>query len=188
MLEAFNNVKRERYLPKIYAKDAYLNSALPIGFGQTVSQPTTIAFMLSLLEISPEDILTSEKKHFKILEVGSGSGYVLALLDQILDNAEIYGAERIKTLYLLSKEKFQKKKNIHICYTPKGVGLDAFKPFDRILVSASAKAIPENLLADLDTKGVLVCPVDDSVLKIKKNKKKIKKEKYNGFAFVPLLG
>ena len=96
ILKAFETIKREDFIPEKFKEYAYENESLPIEEGATISQPYTIAFMLNLLEL---------KDNQKILEIGSGSGYVLALINEISKNSEIYGIERIKGLVESSDRK-----------------------------------------------------------------------------------
>jgi protein-L-isoaspartate(D-aspartate) O-methyltransferase len=177
--KAFEKIKREKFIPERYKRFAHFDNPIPIGFGQTTSQPYTIAFMLNLLDL---------KDNQKILEVGSGSGYVLALINKISKNSKIYGIERIKELAENSKKILNKNKNIHITSrngntTPKGN-----QSFDRILVSASSKEIPEKILKQLKKEGTMVCVVEHSIIKIKKTDDKNKITTYPGFSFVPLVG
>jgi protein-L-isoaspartate(D-aspartate) O-methyltransferase len=180
IINAFRQVERADFVPGPYRAEAYDNKPLPIGYGQTISQPSTIAFMLEKLE--PKDGL-------KILEVGSGSGYVLSLLDKIVDNAELYGAERVEELVHNSRYTLAAKNNIHIHHTPETLGLPEQAPFDRILVSAAAEnALPQELVEQLKEGGVIVCPVRHSIIKVKKRKGgETTWEEFPGFAFVPLV-
>ncbi len=178
MIKAFEEVEREEFVPDSYRSMAYENIALPIGQGQTISQPSTIAFMLELLNVQNGQ---------KILEVGSGSGYVLALLSAINPKGKIIGTERIEELVNSSKEKLGEYKNIEVFYTPNFIGFEKHSPFDRILVSASAQEIPQELIEQLKTNGVLVLPVLNSIMRVEKTKKGNKVQSYEGFAFVPLV-
>jgi len=177
ILNAFSKIKREDFIPKQYKQHAYENQPLPIGKGSTISQPYTIAFMLDLLELTNNQ---------KILEIGSGSGYVLALINHISKNSEIYGIEIIKELAEKSKQVLENHENIHIINTNGSKGLKE-KKFDRILISASAQKIPEYIYTQLKEEGVLVCPVKNSIFQIKKINREIKKKEFYGFVFVPLM-
>ena len=179
IVQAFANVKREKFLPDGSVDLAYEDTALPIGQGQTISQPSTIAFMLELLQVKPQQ---------KILEVGSGSGYVLALLNQLSPDSEIYGAERVGELTELSKKRLAKIKNIQICYTPNKLGLSKQQPFDRILVSAAARQLPQLLINQLADNGLMVCPINHSIWQVKKQKGRLLTKEFPGFVFVPLIG
>jgi protein-L-isoaspartate(D-aspartate) O-methyltransferase len=178
IIHAFEVVKRENFIPQEKTYLAYEDMALPIGYGQTISQPFTIAFMLKLLEINQGQ---------RILEVGSGSGYVLALINKIENNLEIHGTEIVKELYTESKNRLNNFKNIHIHYTPNKLGLPNKPQFNRILVSASANETPLELIDQLNDPGIMVCPIRESIFKISKKEGIIKKVEYPGFIFVPLI-
>lgn len=178
IIRAFEKVSRENFIPEESKNLSYEDIPLPIGFGATISQPYTIAFMLEHLNI---------KDRQKILEVGSGSGYVLALLSELSPSGKIFGIERIKELAESSEEILKSRKNIKVIRGDGSKGLEKGKPFDRILVSASADKIPEELVRQLKTNGILVIPVKDSILKIIKGKKENEIKEYPGFRFVPLV-
>ena len=178
ILQAFSVINREDFIPVKYKSQVYKDRALSIGYGQTISQPYTIAFMLDLLDV---------KDGQKILEVGSGSGYVLVLLNKLSKNPQIFGTEIIKELVDRSQVILSKYKNIKIIHTPDQLGLSKEKLFNRILVSAAAKKLPEELLDQLADNGILVCPVKDSIIKAWKKDGQIKTEEHYGFTFVPLI-
>lgn len=128
----------------------------------------------------------------KILEIGSGSGYVLVLINEILKfqkikNTEIYGVERIKELVENSKKVLKQGKNIKIINVDGSKGFLKEAPFDRILVSAAFEKIPENLFKQLKDNGILVTPVRNSIFQFKKIKGKIKSKEFPGFVFVPVI-
>ncbi len=177
IISAFHDVRREDFVPDDMKKYAYANDALPIGHQQTISQPSTIAFMLSLLELKDQQ---------KILEVGSGSGYVQALLAKISRNSEIYGIERIRELAERSKASLKNFSNVQIINADGSKGLKEKAPFDRILVSAECSELPEALIGQLKQGGILVIPIDNSIIKLRKNKK-LEIEEHPGFVFVPLV-
>ena len=180
IINAFDRVDREKFVPDPYKREAYRNMALPAGYGQTVSQPSTIAFMLEKLELGEGQ---------KILEVGSGTGYVLALLKELSPRSEVYGAERLEELVSNSRYLLGDQENIHIHHTPSGLGLPQQAPFHRILVSAAAeKYLPQELVEQLGEGGIIVCPVEHSIIKAKKESGgEVSAENYPGFAFVPLI-
>ena len=190
IISAFSEVKRENFIPEYLKSYAYEDIALPLEKGATISQPYTIAFMLSLLEL---------KNNQKILEIGSGSGYVLSLISKISKqsdtsrffsrhrNPDIYGIEIIKSLAESSKIILKKYKNISIINKDGSKGLLEHAPFDRILISASAEEIPKNLYSQLKDSGIMVCPVKNSIFQIKKQNSKIKLKEFPGFVFVPLI-
>ena len=179
LVSAFDKVKRERFVPEHLASHAYEDIALPIGDGATISQPYTIAFMLSLLD---------PKQNEKILEIGSGSGYVLALISEIIKNGKIYGVELSKNLAVRSKEVLKNNSNIEIFNTSGFRGLPKFAPYDKILVSAAAKDryVVSNLIDQLKNSGVLVIPIKSSILQMRKVNNKLEEKEFPGFAFVQL--
>jgi len=150
ILSVFEQVPREAFLPAELLPRAYEDTALPIGLGQTISQPSMIALMLQALQCSPEH---------RVLEVGSGSGYVLALLSQL--GCEVFGVERKAELAARSAETLRRIGVVGVVVQEGDgtLGLPQHAPFDRILVSAGAAAIPEALLAELAEGGRLVMPV-----------------------------
>jgi len=178
ILKGFKKVKREDFIPKEYKKYAYCDGAVPIGCGATISQPYTIAFMLDLLELN--------KKLTKVLEIGSGSGYVLALLSKIVDG-KIYGVEIIKELAEKSKGVLRKNKKIKVINKSGFNGLPEYASFDRILISASApnEEAVLKLKEQLKENGIIVASVGNKIIKIKKVNDNI--EKFYGFAFVHLI-
>ena len=184
ILNAFSKVKREDFVPENLKSRSYEDIPLPLGFQQTISQPYTIATMLSLLEL---------KRDLKILEVGSGCGYVLALLSNIVGkNGKVFGIEIIKELAEKSKENLKGYKNVKIKIGNGRLGLPEESPFNRILISAGYKEIPKPLISQLKEKGIIVAPIgnaygQDLIAYQKINQKLKLKEKIPGFIFVPLI-
>ncbi|MBS3091089.1 protein-L-isoaspartate O-methyltransferase [Candidatus Pacearchaeota archaeon] len=179
ILSAFANIKREKFLPENIVSYAYDDIALPIESGSTISQPSTIAFMLSILELKPK---------IKVLEIGSGSGYALSLISEIIKEGEIYGIEIIKRLAVKSSDLLRDDKKIKIFNKEGSLGLPKFAPFDRILISASCPdmRIPYNLVEQLSEGGILVAAVKQSIFQIKKENAKLIEKEFPGFAFIPL--
>lgn len=180
IIQAFKEVDRSKFIPEREKQLTYEDIALPIGYGQTISQPYTIAFMLTQLNVKA-------KQNFKILEIGSGSGYVLELLSKLNPHGRIFGIERIKRLAESSKEKLGNCENIKVIYGNGSKGLKSEAPFDRILISASADKLPEKLIEQLTIGGILVAPVRDSIVVAKKGRKKNQIKEFHGFRFVPLI-
>ncbi len=184
ILNAFSKVKRGNFIPEKLRGLAYLDEALPIGEGQTISQPYTIATMLSFLNL---------KKGQKILEVGSGCGYVLALLSEIVGkHGNVFGIEKIKELADKSKKNTKNLKNVRIYNKNGRFGLGKKSPFDRILISASCSEIPKPLISQLKKNGILVAPIgnkfNQSLVSFQKINGKLKIiENFQGFIFVPLV-
>ena len=178
ILKAFERVHRENFVPEHWKAHAYDDSALDIGFGQTISQPYTIAFMLSLLNLEDNQ---------KILEIGSGSGYVLALINELSPDSQIYGVERLGALALKSQEVLKDKGNIQVFKKDGYDGLKKYAPYDRILISAAADKLPKHLISQLVNGGIMVLPVQNSIFHIKKTSHGFIKREFPGFVFVPLI-
>jgi len=188
IIDAFRKVKRADFLPPEMRDLADLNEALPIGHGQTISQPMVVAFMLELLNPKPGD---------KILDIGSGSGWTTALLAHIVsqNNADgkIYAIETIPGLKEFGqsnadKYDFVKKGIAKFVLADGSLGLEKEAPFDKILASASAQKIPEAWKKQLAIGGTLVAPVKESIWKMERESDTIfKTSEYHGFVFVPLV-
>lgn len=177
IVSAFERVAREDFLDKSLVSQAYQNIALPLQSGATISQPYTIAFMLDLLEL---------KAGQKILEIGSGCGYVLALLNQLVPEAQLYGLEIIESLAKKSQKLLDDFSNIKIITASGSKGYAPAAPYDRILISAAAGKMPTQIYSQLKEGGILVCPVANSIWQIKKIREKIISREFPGFVFVPL--
>jgi protein-L-isoaspartate(D-aspartate) O-methyltransferase len=178
---AFEAVDRKKFVPAGLADRAFIDAPLPIGFGQTISQPTTVKMMLKWLQPEPGD---------KILDVGSGSGWTTALLSHLVGpNGKIYAVELIPELVKFGRDNAQKAdiKNAKFFKADKTIGLPKYAPYDRILVSAAGRQLPQELLNQLADGGKLVIPVNHDILEIEKENSKITTKKHPGFIFVPLL-
>jgi len=183
VLDALNEIPRHLFMDSSFLEFAYEDKPFPIGSGQTISQPYTVAFQTELLEV---------KKGDKVLEVGTGSGYQACVLIEM--GAKVYTIERqrslfMKTKQLLSELNYQPKKMI---YGDGYKGLPTYAPFDKVIVTAGAPFVPEALLEQLKVGGILVIPVgtDVQVMKriIKLDVDNYKEEEHGLFQFVPLLG
>jgi len=184
IIHAFNKIDRTSFMPENIKKMAYTDSALPIGFGQTISQPTTVAIMLELLQPEEGD---------RILDIGFGSGFSTALLAEITgETGQVFAIELIEKLYEFGKKNVKKLnyKNAHFFLGNGSQGLAKFAPYDRILVSAATNKIPLNLKKQLNSGGRLVIPIGGDnqslvlVEKIKENQ--FSEEYFPGFMFVKL--
>lgn len=190
IVDAFRKIKRRVFVLPEDTDKVELDEPLSIGYGQTISQPATVAFMLEKLQ---------PKKSERILDVGSGSGWTTALLAQIVGaRGKVYGIERIEELKNFAernvgKYDFIKSGTVHIFYTDGFYGLPELAPFDKILVSAATEEIPPELLKQLKAGGRLVMPVgrrfeSQSIAVVEKiSESKFNKEIYPGFVFVPLI-
>lgn len=185
IVEAFSEVPRESFISHDFTEKAYDDTALPIGHGQTISQPYTIAVMLSELKI---------KKGQKILEIGSGSGYALALISELVGSkGKVFGIELVPELATSSKKKLVRYKNVKIENRNGSEGLPEKAPFDGILISAAIHEIPERLMGQLKVGGILVAPkgsrFEQDIIVIKRiseNEFEFLK-KIPGFVFVPFI-
>jgi len=185
IIEAFSEIGRIEFVPEEIELQAEANVALPIGYGQTVSQPLTVAFMLELL---------NPKADQKILDVGSGSGWTTSILSYIVGNkGKVIAVEKIKELLEIGRENTNKfgfvEKGIAEFYEAgKKLGFPEKAPYDRILVSAAASEVPQELLRQLKVGGIMVIPIKNDIIFIeKKNEAEIYKEEFPGFSFVPLI-
>jgi protein-L-isoaspartate(D-aspartate) O-methyltransferase len=180
--QAFQKIHREDFVPESLRNQAYIDAPLPIGFGQTISQPYTVQLMLEWLDAKPGEI---------ILDVGSGSGWTTALLSQIVGpKGKVFAVEIIPELVKFGRNNCKKAgvKNAQFFRAGKEYGLPEHSPFDRILVSASAKELPTKLLSQLKVGGKLVIPVQDDILEITKiSKRDFTSVTHPGFIFVPLV-
>lgn len=182
VLSAINSIPRHLFLDSSFLEFAYDDKPFPIGSGQTISQPYTVAFQSELLDI---------KKGLKVLEIGTGSGYQACVLEEM--GAKVFSIERQKKLFVRTKA-FLKKLGYQskIFYGDGNKGLPTFAPFDRILITAAAPQIAEDLMDQLKIGGIMVVPFGDgkiqSMIKITKAKNgEIIKEDFGQFSFVPLL-
>lgn len=182
IIEAFKRIKREDFMPADIKNLAELNEALPIGYGQTISQPLVVAFMLEQLQPEPGD---------KILDVGSGSGWTSALLGEIVGpKGKVIAIETIPELKEFGEKKAAKYKlPVQFISADGSNGYEKEAPFDKILCSASVqKEVPLAWKEQLKIGGRIVTPVGSSVwLLIKRSDTEFEETEYPGFAFVPLI-
>ncbi len=183
VLAALEKVPRHYFFDQAFLEHAYQDKAFPIGEGQTISQPYTVAFQTQLCKIKPGD---------KVMEIGTGSGYQACILLEL--GAEVYSIEFNKILFDKAK-LFLSKMGYHpyLFHGDGTKGIPPFAPFDKILVTAGAPSVPKILIEQLKTGGIIVIPVGDNQLQqmvrlVKKSPKKIAKESFDYFSFVPLLG
>ncbi len=186
LIEAFRKIKREDFLPPDMRNLAELNEALPVGHGQTISQPLVVAFMLELLQ---------PREGEKILDVGSGSGWTSALLAEIVgEGGKVFSLELVPEL-----KEFGEKNVAKYSFVEKGIvkficcngahGYEKEAPFDKILCSASLqKRIPQSWKDQVKIGGKIVTPLATSIYcLVKKGKNEFEEDEHPGFAFVPLV-
>lgn len=182
VLEAIDRVPRHLFLDNAFINFAYKNQAFPIGSDQTISHPFTVAFQTQLLELKPKD---------KVLEIGTGSGYQCSVLMEM--GVKVLSIERHRSLHMKSKKMLNS-----LGYFPKVFFGDGFKgqpsyaPFDKIIITAAAPVIPEDLKKQLKVGGFMIIPLGESekqemqrLTKVSETEFKI--ETYGEFSFVPML-
>ncbi|PRY15634.1 protein-L-isoaspartate(D-aspartate) O-methyltransferase [Pontibacter ummariensis] len=183
VLAAIETVPRHYFFEKAFLEQAYQDKAFPIGEGQTISQPYTVAYQTELLRLKPTD---------KVLEIGTGSGYQCTVLLQITPH--VYTIEYNRALYekaLLFFHKYGLKP--HTFHGDGSEGLPAYAPYDKIIVTAGAPGVPKSLVRQLSIGGCLVIPVGNEksqkmmrITRVEENE--FTKEEFSNFKFVPLLG
>ncbi|WP_244525699.1 protein-L-isoaspartate(D-aspartate) O-methyltransferase [Sunxiuqinia elliptica] len=182
VLNAIQKVPRHLFMDSSFIQFAYKDQAFPIGAGQTISQPFTVAFQSQLLDVQPSD---------KVLEVGTGSGYQAAVLVEM--GAQVYTIERQRELYMKVQQLLP-----DLGYHPKFFfgdgykGLPTYGPFDKIIITAGAPVIPQDLLTQLRVGGVLVAPIGPTEKQVmykvtRISEEEYEKEKHGTFVFVPML-
>ena len=184
VLSAFSEVPRDEFVPVKYREQAYQDGPLPIGEGQTISQPSLVALMTQFLKL---------KGNENVLEIGTGSGYQAAILSNLA--REVHTIERLPKLSKIAQEACQRLgyKNIHFHVGDGSLGLPKEQPFDAIVVTAGAKEIPKPLLDQLKIGGRLVIPSGETLTQqslkvVTKTKKGIDIKEIEPVAFVPLIG
>ena len=183
VLNAINAVPRHVFLDSSFLEFAYQDKAFPIGSGQTISQPFTVAFQSSLLEI---------KKNMKVLEIGTGSGYQACVLAEM--GAKVFSIERQRKLYTKTKAFLAEfPYRIKMFLGDGNKGLPTYGPFDRILITAAAPEIPQALIDQLKVGGMMVIPLCENeehqtMLRLTKQEDgTLKREEHGDFRFVPML-
>lgn len=182
VLDAMSKVERHHFVPEPFTSRAYEDSALPIGKGQTISQPYTVAFMTEALRIKTGD---------KVLEVGTGSGYQAAVLAEM--GARVFTIERNLDLLTGARKTLDR---LGYRIASKGgdgtVGWNEFAPFNGIIVTAGAPGVPQPLLDQLEDNGRIVIPVGDlnfqTLVVCARRGNKFDRTEMDGFKFVPLIG
>jgi len=183
VLKAMAKIPRHKLVDTALHNRAYDDSALPIGLGQTISQPYTVAAQTELLDVQPGH---------KILEIGTGSAYQCMVLCEM--GAEVYSVERHNELYHRAKEALREEGYRALLKAGDGtLGWSTYAPYDGIIVTAGAPVVPSDLIKQLKLGGILVIPVGDEVsqrmLKITRaTETEYSQEEFDNFKFVPLIG
>jgi len=183
VIAAMKKVPRHLFMDQSSWHKAYDDMALPLGEGQTISQPYMVAVMTELLGLGGDE---------KVLEIGTGSGYQAAVLAEL--SKEVYTIERIQSLSDRAREAIAELGyvNIHMKVGDGTLGWPEAAPFDRILITAAAPSVPEPLVDQLSEGGMLVAPVGDrysqQLVKLRKQKGTLSKEYHTPCVFVPLVG
>jgi len=182
VLDAIGKVPRHLFMDSSFIQMAYKDQAFPIGHGQTISQPYTVAVQTSLLEIEPGD---------NVMEIGTGSGYQAAVLCEM--GASVFSVERQERLFQKTSKLLPSigYKEIRLFLGDGNEGLPASAPFDKIIVTAGISDIPSNLFVQLKLGGLMVIPLGErsqTMTRIKRlNEDDFEKETFGEFAFVPML-
>ncbi len=183
VLSAMREIPRHLFIPAPYDRSAYTDSPLPIGNGQTISQPYIVAFMTDLLDPGPED---------HVLEIGAGSGYQAAILSKLARH--VITIERIPMVADLARENLEKLglKNISIVVGDGTLGCPEHAPYDGIIITAATPEIPRPLIDQLAVGGILVAPVGgkeiQELITLTRHKNEVVRSSHGGVRFVPLIG
>ena len=184
VLAAINEVPRHVFLDSSFVELAYQDKAFPIGSGQTISQPMTVAFQTQLLQV---------EKGMKVLEIGTGSGYQACVLAAM--GAKVFSIERQRNLYFKTKEILEQLPFRVKTFLGDGFeGLPTYEPFDRVIITAGAPSLPPALIEQMKAGGIMVIPMDNpngdgqTMLRITKLEDgSLQKEEFGDFKFVPML-
>lgn len=183
VIDVMNRVPRHIFVDKTYYHQAYNDYPLPIGSGQTISQPYMVAVMTELLELKSDE---------KVLEIGTGSGYQTAILASLC--AKVYSIERIAELTKRARTTLDSLgfQNVNLMVGDGSIGWPDYSPYDGIIVTAGAPEIPNALIEQLAENGRLVIPVGDEFSQVlnlvRKHKGRIYRKEFFGCTFVPLVG
>jgi protein-L-isoaspartate(D-aspartate) O-methyltransferase len=183
VLRAMDDVPRERFVETSFAEAAYADQALPIACGQTISQPYVVAYMTEQLEV---------RSHHRVLEIGTGSGYQAAVLSLLAH--EVISIERYRTLADEARERLKSLgyQNVDIVVGDGFSGVPERAPYDRIIVTAAAETIPQALLDQLASNGIMILPLgshdgSQHIIKLTKSETGTRRENLIPVRFVPML-
>ncbi len=178
IIEAFIKYDRAKFVDDAFVVKAYKDDALPIGFGQTISKPSIVAYMTRMLDVKSTD---------NVLEIGTGSGFQAAILSYLCDT--LHTVERIPQLYVKTCNLLRKFfiHNIKFKLDDGNIGWEERGPFDKIIVTAGAEILPEMLLKQLKIGGKMIIPLSNNISIITKSEKGYKEEKLKDCKFVKLV-
>jgi protein-L-isoaspartate(D-aspartate) O-methyltransferase len=183
VLRAMDEVPREYFVETAFASSAYADQALPIACGQTISQPYVVAYMTEQLNVSPTH---------RVLEIGTGSGYQAAILSRLA--RDVVTVERYRTLADQARERIKALgyNNVEVVTADGFAGMAERAPYDRIIVTAAAEAIPESLMAQLANDGIMILPLgshegSQHIIKLTKSQTGTRQESLIPVRFVPML-
>lgn len=178
IIDAFKEIPRSWFMDDALARFAFEDDAQPIGFGQTISKPSTVALMTYLLDPDPSD---------RVLEIGTGSGFQAAVLSRLA--SAVYTVERIPRLYAKASERIRRLfiKNVFFRLASNAAGWPKEAPFDKIIFTCGAKDIDEEYFKQLEVGGRLIAPIKDKITLFKKTSGGIEKEENKQCSFVEYI-
>jgi len=179
IISAFIQTPRHRFLDEAMFSMAYKDDALPIGFGQTISKPSTVAFMTGKLNVLPEHT---------VLEIGSGSGFQTAILSKLCRT--VYTVERVPELHKRAYQIIKRipLRNVKMRLQPTVLGWPEFAPFDRIIATAEGKAVPQDLIDQLADDGLMLVPADGKLMQVTKREGEVTITPLADCSFVDFIG
>lgn len=179
IINAFLKTPRHRFLDEAMLKMAYQDDALPIGYGQTISKPSTVAFMTKMLEVTSEHT---------VLEIGSGSGFQAAILSKLCK--VIYTVERVPELHKRAYQIIKRipLRNVKMKLEPRKLGWPENGPYDRIIATAEGKVVPQELIDQLADGGLMLVPADGKLMRVTKSDGEVSIEPLADCSFVDFVG
>jgi protein-L-isoaspartate(D-aspartate) O-methyltransferase len=179
IMEAFAKTPRHKFVDEAMLKMAYLDDALPIGYGQTISKPSTVAYMTKQLELEP---------HHEVLEIGTGSGFQASILGRL--SKMVYSVERIGELHRRAYTLIKRipVRNVRMKLEPKKLGWPENGPYDRIIATAEGKTVPVELIEQLADGGMMLIPSDGKLVKVRKEGDNVTEEPLADCSFVDFVG
>ncbi|PLX65843.1 MAG: protein-L-isoaspartate(D-aspartate) O-methyltransferase [Denitrovibrio sp.] len=179
IIQAFIKTPRHKFLDEAMLKMSYADDALPIGYGQTISKPSTVAYMTKALDLSPEHT---------VLEIGSGSGFQAAILSKLCKT--VYTVERVPELHRRAYQIIKRipLRNVKMKFEPTKLGWTEFAPYDRIIATAEGKSVPQELIDQLADGGLMLVPADGKLMKVTKIDNDVKITPLTKCSFVDFVG